>query len=133
MSTKLINSISHDLPTVEVRLKGPGAISVALYDGLGNALLTKRWVVSGTDGVEMRSRLPLSLRTKTGLRSVVPVLIHQTNSKQAITFDGHDPASMTAERSRTIKLSKASLSKIQAAAKLAAARSRDAEISPPIK
>ena len=133
MSIKLINNISHDLPTFEVRLKGPGAVTVALYDGQGNALLTKRWVVSGADEVEVRSRLPLSLRTKAGLCSVVPVLIHQTNSKQAITFDGHDPAVMTAERSRAVKLSKASLSKIQAAAKLAGARRRDAEVSLPIK
>jgi hypothetical protein len=122
MSIKLINSASQDLPMMELRLKGSGKAVVSFFDNQGNTLLTKRWVVSGPGEVEVRSRLPLSLRTKAGRIPVMPVLIHQSGSGQTITFDGKHPEDATSNRGRTIRLSKASLSKIRAASQLAAAR-----------
>jgi hypothetical protein len=122
MSIKLINNAPQDLPMIELRLKGSGEAVVSLFDSRGNSLLTKRWVISGSGDLEVRSRLPLSLRTKAGQIPVIPVLIHQTDSRQTITFDGKRPADATSNRGRAIGLSKASRRKIETASQLAAAR-----------
>jgi hypothetical protein len=122
MSIKPINSTDQDTSRIEVRLKGPGVTTIGLYDSAGRALLTKRLALSGPSEIQARSRLPLTLRTKAAQVPVVPVLLHQTNPTQAITFAGQDPATATAERCRAMKLSKASVGKIQAAARLAAGR-----------
>jgi hypothetical protein len=119
MSIKLINSARQDMPRVEVRLKGPGATTVGLYDSKGNALLTKRLILSGPNEVEARSLLPLILQTKAGQVPLVPMLIHQTNRSQAVTFAGQDPAMTTAERCHSMKLNKSSISKIHVAVQLA--------------
>ena|ERR1700722_5955788 len=122
MSIKLSNSIQQDVPRMEVRLKGLGATTVGLFDGKGNALLTKRLVLSGSSEVEARSLIPLTLGTKAGRIPVAPVLIHQTNLSQAITFGGQDPAAATAETFRAMKLNKNAIDKIQAAARLSVER-----------
>lgn len=122
MSTKLTNSIQQDAEVLEVRIKGPGAVTVGLYDSKANALMTKRLVLHGPAEVEARSRLPLALHTTIGHVQLVPVLIHQTSSSQVVTFAGQDPAKATADRSRALKLNKSSMGKIQAASQLAARR-----------
>jgi hypothetical protein len=119
MSIKLISSRDRDLPRVALRLKGPGATTVGLYDSNGNALLTKRLVLSGPDGIEATSTLPLSLRTEVDHVALVPVLIHQSSKRQAITFDGKAPAVATALRIRSMKLDKRAIHRIHSAVKLA--------------
>jgi hypothetical protein len=120
MSIKLINNTPRDADSMEVRLKGSGATTVGLFDGKGNALLTKRIVLSGSSQVEAKSLLRLTLGTKAGQIQVVPVLIHQTSPSQTVTFGGQDPGAATAERFRAMKLNKNSISKIQTAARLSA-------------
>jgi len=120
----LIDSPAAEVPMMDLRLKGSGAAIVGLFDSRGKILLTKRWVVTGSDAVEVRSRLPLSLATKGGRLPVVPILIDQTNDGQAITFDGKKPAEMALTRARAIRISQNSFRKIQAASKLIAARMR---------
>jgi hypothetical protein len=130
-SIKLQNKIPNDSQAMELRLRGSGATTVGLFDAKGNLLMTKRWRISGPSGIEVRSRLPLYLRTKGVQLPVIPVLIYQTNAAQAVTFNGHEPASTTAERCRTIKVTKAALSKIHTAIRVAAASSQDDRVTLP--
>jgi hypothetical protein len=120
MSIKLINNGPRDADAMEVHLKGLGATTVGLFDGKGNALLTKRLVLSGSSQVEAKSLLRLTLSTKAGQIPVVPVLIHQTSPSQTVTFGGQKPGAATAERLRAMKLSKNSISNIQTTARLSA-------------
>jgi hypothetical protein len=66
---------------IELRLKGPGSSTVALFDSKGNPLMTKRLVLSGSSGVEARSILPLTLGTTAGVVAVVPALLHQSDTR----------------------------------------------------
>jgi hypothetical protein len=91
MSIKLINNGPRDADAMEVHLKGLGATTVGLFDGKGNALLTKRLVLSGSSQVEAKSLLRLTLSTKAGQIPVVPVLIHQTSPSQTVTFGDKNP------------------------------------------
>jgi hypothetical protein len=110
---------------MELHLEGAGSATVCLFDAKGNLLMTKRWTVSGSGDVGVKSHLPTKLRTKAALLPVVPVLIIRTNAEQRITIDGKDAALVTAERSRAMKVSKAGLAKIDAVVQSAELRSRN--------
>ena len=120
MSTK-----QTDANTIEVRLYGPGATTVGLFDTKGRALLVKRLIVSGPQEVEARSRLPRSVQVRGGDLPVVPVLMHRVNDKQRVTFEGKEAETATAEKYRAMKFSKAVLGKIREATALVASRGGD--------
>ena len=90
---------------LEVKITGPGELSIALVDRKGQTLLSKRLVVSGSDCLEARTRLPLELETKRGRAPVVPVLTFKRDSEQQVTFDGQEPEAFARERCRQLKVS----------------------------
>jgi hypothetical protein len=105
---------------LEIHLKGPGTTTVGLFDKQSNLLLIKRLVLSGPKTIEAKSRVPLSLNTRSGEILIAPVLIHQTDRKQLVTFAGQDPESATEQRFKEMKLSEASAAKVRETAARAA-------------
>jgi hypothetical protein len=110
---------------VEVRLKGPGATTLGLVDGMGNVLMARRVMVAGPDEVEMKFQMPLSLSTTMGQIAAVPIVFHQTSAKQLVTVGGKDPAAASAERQSALKLNAGAIGKIKAATEAAAAQIRE--------
>jgi hypothetical protein len=129
MSTKSAKDLSTESSDksdmVEVRLKGPGATTLGLVDGMGNVLMARRVLVAGPDGVEMRFQMPLSLSTPKGQVVAVPMLFHQTSATQVITVGGKDPATATTEKQRALKLDANAVKKIKAVTQAAAAQIRE--------
>jgi hypothetical protein len=117
-----------DAGIFEVRVHGPGALTFGLFDAKGKALVVKRLIVSGPEGIEARSRLPRRVQTQSGAVAVVPVLMHRANSEQRVTFEGKDAAKATEERGRDIGLSKSALGKIKETTDLIAARGGDPQV-----
>jgi hypothetical protein len=107
---------------IELRLKGPGSSTVALFDSKGNPLMTKRLVLSGSPGVEARSILPLTLGTTAGVVAVVPALLHQSDTRQTVTLGDKKPEAAMEERFLAIRLSKSSAERIRATVRLASAQ-----------
>ena len=110
--------------TTEIIIKGSGEFVLGLVDREGRILLTKRLVASGSDRVEVRTRVPETLKTRNGEASVVPVLI-KSSSKQIATFGGKSPAAFTSQRCRELKFSTAVMKK---AATTAAKRARKSHL-----
>jgi hypothetical protein len=126
MSTKSANR-STSAETVEVRLKGPGVTTLGLVDGKGNVLMARRVLVAGSDDVEMKFQMPLSLSTTKGLITAVPMLFHQTDAKQVVTVGGKNPGAAAAERQRALKLDATAVGKIKTATEAAAAQIGETE------
>ena len=123
MSTKQTDAPASDL--TEVRLHGPGAATVGLFDARGKGLIVRRLIVSGPDNVEARCRLPRTVQLRRGAVPVVAVLMHRARDQQRVTFDGLEPETATAAHGRDLRLTKAVLAKIQQAATEVAARGGD--------
>lgn len=109
---------------VVVVVKGPGQASVALFDKNGTALLRRVWRISGHPQIELRSRLPMSLRTTRGQVAVVPVVVRAAKD-QRVSLDGAEPRAFLEERCRALKWPRTALEKIsRAAARLGEERER---------
>jgi hypothetical protein len=89
---------------VNIVIKGGGEVRLALVDQKGNTLLRKRLIVSGSEGIEVRSRLPLELETRRGRVAVVPVVVSEIQPQQQVTFDGQKPAAFIDARCRRLKI-----------------------------
>lgn len=121
MSTKSANK-SQPIEEIGVRLKGLGVTTLGLVDGMGNVLLSRRVLVSGPSGIEMKFQMPLSLSTTEGEIAAVPMLFHQTSAEQVVTVGGKDPAAAAQERQRALKVDATAVGKIQAATEAATAQ-----------
>jgi len=90
-------------PTVEIAIRGEGALVIRFIDKSGQTLLQERLTVSGSPKIEARRIVELSLETTTGRRALVaPVLVQQSNAKQRVTFDGETPARFARRRCQAI-------------------------------
>jgi hypothetical protein len=89
---------------IQVHIKGPGAVTLALLDRTGRPLLKKRITISGDPSIEARSQLPSSVETTKGNTPVVAVLIRKTGDDQDVTFDGVAAASYLAHRCHELRL-----------------------------
>jgi hypothetical protein len=89
-------------PTVEIAIRGEGALVIRFIDKSGQTLLQERLTVSGSPKIEARRIVELSLETTTGRALVAPVLVQQSNAKQRVTFDGETPARFARRRCQAI-------------------------------
>jgi hypothetical protein len=101
---------------IDIVVKGPGEVTIGVVDPKGRLLLRKRIIVSGDPGIEARSRLPLTVQTRNGAVTVVPVLIQRKDARQHITFAGREARDFTAQRCREMKVSTAMIEKASRAA-----------------
>ena len=101
---------------IDIVIKGAGEVTIGVVDPKGRLLLRKRIIVSGDPGIEARSRLPLTVETRNGAATVVPVLIQRKDARQQITFAGREARDFTAQRCREIKVSTAMIEKASRAA-----------------
>jgi len=99
---------------LEVSIKGAGEVAIALVDRKGQVLFRKRLIISGAEGIEAKSRVPLQLETKSGRIPVVPVLIRKTTSQQEVLFGGRDPESFATTRCRELKFPKSIVERVVA-------------------
>ena len=91
---------------IEVILKGAGEATVGLVDRRGRMLMTMRLVLSGSEGIEARSTMPLVLQTREEEIAVVPVLISTTGSNQRVTFGGLEHGTFTSRRCEELNITR---------------------------
>jgi len=77
---------------VEIAIMGEGELVIRFIDRAGQTLMQERLVASGSP----------SLRTVNGTALVAPVLVHQSDPKQRVTFDGQTLARFTRKRCKEI-------------------------------
>ena len=90
---------------MEIALDGEGEVLLRFIDAKGRTILEERLAVSGSSAVRAKRIVPLVLETTEGESPVAPVLVHRTNERQRVTFDGQSPASWTRKRCREIRCS----------------------------
>jgi hypothetical protein len=88
---------------IQVHIKGQGAVTLALLDRTGQALLRTRIAATGHPEIEAKTELPATIETTRGKAHVVPVVVRTTNAEQRVTFDGMDAASFSANRCRDLR------------------------------
>ena len=88
---------------LEIAIKGQGEVAVALVDRKGAVLMRKRLVISGSEGLEAKTSMPLELDTHSGRVPVVPILVRRSDSLEHVTFNGRDPAAYADERCKQLK------------------------------
>lgn len=87
---------------MEVTIVGEGELRIRLVDSKGRTMMDQKMVASGSPTVQAKALLPLELETADGQVPVAPVLAYQSNSRQAIRFDGQQPRRFTLTRCRLI-------------------------------
>jgi hypothetical protein len=87
---------------MEIAIKGEGEVVVRLIDRRGRALIQENVVVSGSPAVEARRIVPLAVTTPEGEVALAPVLVHQSNPQQEVSFDGQKPTAFTRRRCEEI-------------------------------
>ena len=104
------------MATIQVEIKGPGAVAVALLDPSGNVVARQRLTVSGDSRVVARLRLPAAVETTRGEVATIPVLLSHGEA-QAVTFAGKDPGSFLEQRCGELKLKRDAAAKLAKAAR----------------
>lgn len=87
---------------MEIRIKGEGEIIVRFVDRVGTTLIERKYATSGSETIQARATIPLTVETANGPTPVVPVLSYQSSPGQQVTFDGQEPASFSRKRSHDI-------------------------------
>ena len=87
---------------MEIIIKGEGEIVVRFSDRNGRTLIERKYVTSGSQTIQAKTEVPLVAETRSGPAPLVPVLVHQSNPKQEVTFDGEKPSQFCKKRCQEI-------------------------------
>ena len=86
---------------MDIRIKGPGEVTVCLVDRSGKTMLRETLRVFGPATVQARRPIELELTTGKGKIAISPVLVFR-GDQQTVTFDGKEPATFTMHRCKEI-------------------------------
>jgi hypothetical protein len=87
---------------MEIAIKGAGDVTVRFIDRKGRTLVQEKLTVSGSPTVEAKQTISLMVETTDGQVMLAPVLVHQSNPEQQVTFDGQKPSAFTKKRCEEI-------------------------------
>lgn len=87
---------------MEIVIKGEGEVVIRFVDHQGRTWIERRFVTSGSSGIQAKTTIPLILETVRGQVPLIPILVRQGDPKLQITFDGEDPSSFSRKRCHEI-------------------------------
>lgn len=86
---------------MEILIQGEGEVVIRLIDRSGHALGERKIRLAGSETIQGKTELPISLETTNKQRAVAPVVVRREDS-QKVLFDGEDAQAFIKKRCQEI-------------------------------